>query len=424
MGDVVVETYKVNRRKKGLNLNDIQEINRGLILWLLRRTRVSSRADLSKTSGLKQATITNIINDFISWGIATETGSIEGSKGRRSIGVALNTETHRVMGVRLTRKFFTVGLFDLYGSQESILVEQISPKEAGQVIVGRMIAAIRSVISAASNRLILGIGVAIPGPYVRTERTMTLMTERPGWEGIAIDKEIAFAVGLPVYLEHDAKAGALAEWWLAPERQDHETIAYIAAGQGIGAGIIINGQLIRGALGLAGEIGHVSISFQGHKCACGNRGCLEHYCSTLALSRYAEESIGDYPDSVLAADRSFAAILKAVQEGDELALAITRKAAWFLGFGLVGLVNAYNPHLIVIGDEMSRLGQVFLDGVRQSVEEHVLPSVYRRLRIEISSFDVDPVLVGVSTLAVEQVLYQNNPAKSVEGDANEDDLDM
>jgi predicted NBD/HSP70 family sugar kinase len=404
----------VNRRKKGLNLNDVQEINRGLILWLMRRARVSSRADLSKTSGLKQATITNIINDFITWGLAVETGFIEGSKGRRSIGVALNTETHRVMGVRLTRRFFTVGLFDLYGSQESIAVERIDAREDGHAIVARMIEAIRTMVRDAPERRILGIGVAIPGPYVRTAGTMTLMTERPGWEGIAIDREIAEAVSLPVYLEHDAKAGALAEWWLAPARQDHETIAYIAAGQGIGAGIIINGQLIRGALGLAGEIGHMSISYDGPRCACGNRGCLEQYCSAMALSRFAEEGLPAHPDSRLAADRTFSAIVEAVRDGDELALEITRKAGWFLGFGIVGLINAYNPHLVIIGDEMSRLGAPFLEAVRDAVEAHVLPMVYRNLRIELSAFNIDPVLVGVSTLAVEQALHMTGETPAEE----------
>ncbi|MDR3373397.1 MAG: ROK family protein [Ancalomicrobiaceae bacterium] len=403
------------RHKKGLNLNDVQEINRGLILWLLRRVRITSRATLSKTSGLKQATITNIINEFINLGIVYETGIIEGNKGRRSIGVSLNTETPRVMGVRLTRHFFKVGLFDLHGTPESILVERIHATEDPHTIVGRMIETIRSVIEAFPNRLILGIGVAIPGPYVRTEGTMTLMTERPGWEGIAIDKEIAEAVSLPVYLEHDAKAAALAEWWLAPARQEHETSVYVTAGQGIGAGIIIDGKLIRGALGLAGEIGHISISYEGRRCACGNRGCLEQYCSTIALSRYAEEGIAQYPDSPLAADRSFPAILKAVGEGDELAVSIVKKAAWYLGFGLAGLVNSYNPHLIVIGDDMSQLGQLFLDGIRAAVREHILPSIYHHLRIELSTFEVDSVLVGVSTLAVEQVLHRI-PADQPAGD--------
>ena len=238
---------------------------------------------------------------------------------------------------------------------------------------------------------------------------MSLMTEHPGWEGISIDKEIASAFPLPVYLEHDAKAGALAEWWLSPRKLEHETMIYVAAGQGIGAGIVIEGRLVRGALGIAGKIGHISIDYAGPRCACGNLGCLEHYCSSLALVREVKEALIDHPDSPLTKDFSFPAIVKALQDGDQLALSAVKKVAWYLGFGLVIAVNAFNPHIIVIGDEMAQLGEVFMAIVRSTVESHVLPSVYRNLRIELSTFENDPVLVGVSTLAVEQILHRAVP---------------
>jgi N-acetylglucosamine repressor len=181
-------------------------------------------------------------------------------------------------------------------------------------------------------------------------------------------------------------------------------MVYVAAGQGIGAGIVIEGRLVSGALGIAGEIGHISIDFAGPKCACGNLGCLEHYCSSIALVREVKEALIDHPESPLAKDFSFPSILRAFQAGDELALSAVKKVAWYLGFGLVIAVNAFNPHIIVIGDEMAQLGEVFLAIVRSTVESHVLPSVYRNLRIELSTFETDPVLVGVSTLAVEQIL--------------------
>lgn len=391
--------------KRGLNLNDVQEINRGLVIWLLRRKRVCSRAEIAKSSGLKQATITNIINDFINWGIVRETGIIEGRKGRRSIGITLDTDHYRVMGIRITRHFFAVGLFDLFGRQDVISHQQIDLTEGGPAVIGKLITAVAAMLEQASDRKVLGIGVAIPGPYVRTEGKMSLMTEHPGWEGIAIDQELASAFELPVHLEHDAKAGALAEWWFASRKFEQETMVYIAAGQGIGAGIIINGKLIRGALGIAGEVGHISIAFDGPRCACGNCGCLEHYCSTIALARYAEEGIRDHPASALARDRSFPRIVQALKAGDPFAHEIVSKAGRFLGLGLVSLINAYNPHVIIVGDEMSQLGEVFLEVIRGTIESHVLPTVYRSTSIELCPFEHDPVLVGVSTLTVDQILH-------------------
>jgi len=338
------------------------------------------------------------------WGLVQETGSIEGEKGRRSIGITLNTDTYRSMGIRLTRNYFSLGLFDLFGNQKKVFFEKLDISEGASVIVQKIIAAVEKAVKDSRDCVVLGIGIAIPGPYVRTEGSMSLMTEHPGWEGIAIDKELAAAIPLPVYLEHDAKAGALAEWWFAPRMMEHETMVYVAAGQGIGAGIIIDGKLIRGGLGIAGEIGHMSIDFGGPRCACGNNGCLEHYCSSIALVREVKKEAINYPMSSLAKGASFSSIVEASRAGDELAIKAVKMAAWHLGFGLVSVVNAFNPDIIVIGDEMSQLGDVFFSTIRSTVEDHVLPSVYKSLRIEASPFHTDPVLIGVSTLAVEQVL--------------------
>jgi N-acetylglucosamine repressor len=394
------------QQKRGMNLEDVQEMNRALVIRLLRRAKVCSRAELAKRTGLQQATITNIVNDLIKWGLVLETGIIEGEKGRRSIGITLNTDAYRVMGIRLTRYYFTVGLFDLFGTQEKILREPIDISDGSSVVLQKIIAVVKAVLEASRRYTILGIGAAIPGPYVRTEGRMALMTEYPGWEGISIEKELASALPVPVCLEHDAKAGALAEWWLSPRRVEHETMIYVAAGQGIGAGIVIGGKLIRGALGIAGEIGHISIDFAGPRCACGNNGCLEHYCSSIALVREVKKGLIDHPQSPLAKDLSFSSIVKALQAGDELARAAVKKAAWHLGFGLVSVVNAFNPDIIVIGDEMAQLGDILLATVRSTVESHMVASVYRKLCIELSTFENDPVLVGVSTLAIERILHQ------------------
>ncbi len=394
------------KQKRGMNLEDVQELNRALVIRLLRREKVCSRADLATITGLKQATITNIINDLIEWGLVKETGIIEGRKGRRSIGIALNSDSFGVLGVRLTRTNFTVGLFDLFGTELKLLREPVDIGAGAEVVLKKINTAMKTVLEESLQHTILGAGVAIPGPYVRTEHKMSLMTEHPGWEGISIEKELASSFPLPVYLEHDAKAGALAEWWLSPRKLEHETMVYVAAGQGIGAGIVIEGRLLRGPLGIAGEIGHISINFAGPRCACGNLGCLEHYCSSIALVREIKEAGIDYPESPLTRDFSFPSIVKALHAGDDLALFAVRKVAWYLGFGLVIAVNAFNPHIIIIGDEMAQLGEVFLAIVRDTAKSHLLPSVYQSLRIELSTFEGDPVVVGVSTIAVEQILHR------------------
>ena len=296
---------------QGINLEEVQELNRALVVRSLRKARLCSRADLAKRTGLKQPTITRIISDFLEWGLVTERGIIEGKKGRRSIGISLNTELYKVIGVRLARKYFTVGLFDMFGSGEVIAQEPIEALEGSGKALGRIRVAVNQLIAASSQFRILGVGVAIPGPFFRAEGRIALMTELPGWEQIALEQELLSYFRIPVYLEHDAHAAALAEWWLGPHSRETGTIVYVAAGQGVGAGIMIDGRLFRGSLGTAGEIGHMSVDCNGPFCECGNKGCLEHYCSSIALVREIKEAGIDYPESPLTRDFSFPSIVKA-----------------------------------------------------------------------------------------------------------------
>lgn len=390
----------------GVNLEDVQEMNRALVIRLMRKAKVCSRADLAKLSGLRQATITNIVNDLRKWELVTETGVIDGQKGRRSIGITLNTELYKVIGVRLARHHFSVGLFDLFGSGEELDRQAIDAIEGSGQAFDRIKTAVGRLMAASSRYRILGIGMAIPGPFFRTEGRIALMTEFPGWEQVQLEEELRTAFRLPVYLEHDANAGALAEWWLGRHTREVGTIVYVAAGQGVGAGIVIDGRLFRGSLGIAGEIGHMSIDYDGPRCECGNNGCLEHYCSTIAVMRDAAAELVNFPQSAIRADQSLGALIAAARDGDALARHVLTKAARFLGFGLVNIVNVYNPDVIIIGDELAEAGPLLLDVVQDTVRSHVLPSVYGRLTIELSSFAADPAIIGVSTLVVEKVLHR------------------
>ncbi len=153
-------------RKQGINLEDVQELNRALVIRLLRKERICSRADIAKQSGLKQSTITRIINDFIGWNLVTERGIINGEKGRRSIGISLNTELFKVVAVRLARKYFSVGIYDLWGTGDIVLRDSLEVFEGSKKAVHRIVEAVTALISEQQENRFLGIGVAIPGPIL------------------------------------------------------------------------------------------------------------------------------------------------------------------------------------------------------------------------------------------------------------------
>jgi N-acetylglucosamine repressor len=394
-----------NYYRKGTNLEDVQEINRSLVLRLIRRFKVCSRATIAEETGLQQATISKIVSDLIGWGFLKEVGIIEGKKGRRSIGVTLNIEKYKVIGVRLTRNYYTISLFDLFGNPYNISDIKINILDGSKIALESIEKSINKIIEERTEDKIIGIGVAIPGPFLRSEGRIGLMSEFSGWENINLEEELKSISNLPVYIEHDANAGALAEWLAKPKHKMVGTMIYIAAGQGIGAGIIIDGKLFRGSLGIVGEIGHMSINYDGIQCECGLKGCLEQYCSTIAIVRQARNNLKNNPGSILNEDCTLEDISDAVSKNDKYAKEIFEKAAWYLSIGIANVVNCFNPDVIVLGDELIRFGPGLLDYLRSTVKKLILPAIYKELTIELSTFKNDPALIGAGELVIDNILH-------------------
>ena len=402
-----------------MNLEDVQEMNRALVIRLLRRHKVWSRAELAHATGLKQATISNIVNDFIQWGLVIETGIIEGKKGRRSIGVSLNDEEFRVIGVRLERHYIKIGLFDLLGTVERVEDHALEVPLDGEAIVDRIVAGVQTMMAQFTCYKVLSVGVAIPGPYVKTEGRMAWVTELPGLDAVPLETKLSSALTIPVFIEHDAKAAALAKWWLAPRHKENETVVYLTVGQGVGAGIVMDGNLLRGASGVAGEIGHLTIDFNGPRCECGNRGCLELYCSSIALLRNIQKKGPEGGPNVSSEELTLDKVREAFQKGESWANVAVKESAKHLGIGLVSVINAYGPGRIIIGDEMSHFGAEYLETVKASVMERVNPRLSNSLQIELETFDQDQIMAGVGALAIGHILRQGlNPVREGGGVAS------
>jgi N-acetylglucosamine repressor len=387
-----------------MNLEDVQEMNRSVVLRHLRRNKVWSRAELAHASGLQQATMSNIINDFIRWGLVIETGIMEGKKGRRSIGISLNHEDLRVIGVRVERHYIKFGLFDLLGTPELIEQQTLETHPDGETIVARIIEGIKSMTARFPLHKVLSAGVAIPGPYLKAEGRMAWVTELPGLDMVPLAARLSSALTIPVFPEHDAAAAALAKWWLAPRHEENETVVYLTVGQGVGSGIVLEGNLLRGASGVAGEIGHLTIDYNGPRCECGNRGCLELYCSSIALLRSVRSGGPEGRAVPSPEELTLETVREAFLKGEPWAAAAVKSSAWHLGVGLVNVINAYGPGRIIIGDEMSRFGEGYLEAVKSAVVERVNPRVWSSLRIELESSDSDEILAGVGALAVGHIL--------------------
>ncbi len=388
----------------GKNLESIQEMNRTLILKLLQRNRLCSRARLAKQSGLKQATITNIINDFISWDIVRETGSIEGKKGRRSIGLTINDQKFFVVGVRLTRRFYSVGLFNIVGDEILLYKKEQVPGTGLTLLLHRIKKDIKDLIAGNPDKHIVAIGVAVPGPYYSKVGEIEPVADFPGWERISLKEELQKGFDVPVVVDHDANAGVLAECTLSSEPHDDDTIVYVAVGQGIGSGIYHKGEIMKGSQGIAGEIGHTSIMFNGLRCECGNRGCLTLYASSIAFLNLAlkERQTCADGDTSLPMEFDFAMLAKAVREKDKFAYRIFKKVMKYLGAGITNIIYSYNPSLIIIGDEVSEIGLPVVEELEKLISKLTIKRVINQLEIRLTSFDKDPAYYGAAALAINR----------------------
>lgn len=392
----------------GSNNNDLMEMNRSTIVKILQGREFCSRAELSRLTGLTQAAITKIITALMDMGIVSETGMIKGSGNRRSIGIKLNAEKYKVVGVKFSRRLFSVGVFDISGKiyyqSESVCPEE----ETAENVIEYLKKMIREAISKFEQ--VIAIGLAVPGPYLRKEGRIALVTSRPTWHNINFIEAFQNEFSIPFFIEHDARAGALASWWFDGKSNEASTLAYFFVGEGVGAGIIERGSLQVGAAGASSEIGHISIDVNGERCECGNYGCLELYCSELAVSRLARKKA---PECFSGESRGIKEdcdlIFEAARKGNPKAISVMKEIAEYIGYGCVNLMNAYNPDIIVIGDSISKADELILPTIQKVVRERVFAELSEKVEIKISESDIDPTLWGAAAAATDQVL--KSPSK-------------
>ncbi len=399
--------------QKGLSIGGIQGHNRRVILAALNDMGACSRKEISVATGLDQATVTRAITPLLDDGVVEEVGLVRGGRGRRSINLSFSGSGRYILCLRLQRRSFSTGAFNLRGdmleSTEFPIARESSAKrtfkEISAILDGQI----------AKLKQVDGIGVAVPGPFLERDERVILMTESPQWQGFGLIPELRSRYpNVPVHSTHDAKAAALIEWHHHARALGARVMLYLSAGQGIGSALVVDGQVHRGAQGLAGELGHTSISVDGELCKCGNRGCLELFTSRICLLRAIRGRAGGFGKTRLTADSGFAQVLDAYQARDELAVEEVHRVARYLAQGITNCINFANPDLVVIGDEYAGFGQMFLDRIKDHVKSAVLPSIYDAVKVELSQQSEDTVLRGAYLDVLAQT-YLGSPREAPEG---------
>ena len=334
-----------------------RDINRRIVLNLIRSQQPISRADLARHSGLQRSTVSVIIEQLIAERWVTEGANELTPRGRRPRFLHLNTERVGIIGVNIRPAMTTIALADL--DAQFVAQESLPTAEEPEAFIRELTPRLRKLIKLRPDLSCEGIGISLPG---RSDVASQRLVFAPnlGWKNFDLKTPIEKATGLPVELENAANACALEELWFGRHTTRARNMIALTVSEGIGAGLILNHQLVRGSTGMAGEFGHVTLVEGGLACRCGNHGCWEVYASNSAAVRYYAQSIAPARNGRKAAQSpgsvpTFDDVLRLAEQNDPRALNAIHQMAKYLGQGIASIVTGLAPDVIVVVGEVTRL---------------------------------------------------------------------
>lgn len=370
------------------------------VLHLLWRERRISRAELARRTDLSRSTVSELIDVLMDHRLVRESGIGESHGGRRPIILEFIDDAWFILGVDIGAAHVSVCLTDLR-CQQRAWVSAGHPvrddPDGTRALVASLCDQVLAEVKDSSARLV-GIGVGVPSP-VDPRRPDTLSElVLPAWHGVGVKASLEARYRVPVLVDNDANLGALAESFWGRSKGVSES-CFVKVATGIGSGHIIRGQIYRGASGVAGEIGHMTIDEHGERCLCGLRGCLVTSVGSAALLSRARAK-GAAP-SVTA---SISALEDAAIAGDAHAIAVIEEAADHLGNALANVINLLNPAVVAVGGSIARVGPAFFGPLRAAVRNRTLVTSAAVADIVPSALGDRVIALGGATLVLQEAL--------------------
>jgi predicted NBD/HSP70 family sugar kinase len=363
---------------------------------VLRAHGPRTRSELIDLTGLSRPTVSASLGDLTAVGFITEDGGapVRSAGGRPASLVRLARAAGLVVGVDIGRRHIRVAVADLghevLGETETRLEFEADgrPTEVLDRAASLVDDALAGVGSDRST--VAGVGLGIPAPLTRTGHIGSPML-LPGWADLVPALELGRRLGLPVRADNDANVGALGEHlWGAGRGCDD--LVYVKLATGVGAGIVVDGRLYRGAVGTAGELGHVTIDARGPVCRCGNRGCLELSVggrALLDLARPAHPRLTDLGE-----------LVRLAVDGDAGCRRLLVDAGAQLGFALGSLVNLVNPERVVLGGALGAAAELLLEPLRRGLTDTAMPAAAGAVKIVLAELGERACVLGSVALAL------------------------
>lgn len=387
----------------------LKQINKLLVLKTILDNKTISRTKISHLIDLNKATVSNLTDELIKEGFVIEKGLGSSKGGRKPVLLEVNKDVGLIIGIDLGVNYIHLILSNFVGE---IIWEKninIGLGESQDNIITSLCSIIEEAISFAprTQKGILGVGIGVPGIVEKKSGTV-LIAPNLRWHDVPLKDILEKRLGLPVYIDNEANAGALGEKWYGQWGSVSHLI-YVSVGIGIGTGIIIDNEIYRGAAGFAGEMGHITIDLNDDVCSCGNIGCLENFASERALlkliGKMAKNGESDRYINLenvnkLDADQ----IVKYARMGSRVARKAIKEVAEKLAIGVTNFINIFNPDIIIIGNRAALMGDLFLNDLRKIVYERCFTAKYYNVRIDISKLKDHACALGCVAMVISDIL--------------------
>ncbi|GAA3727970.1 ROK family transcriptional regulator [Leifsonia bigeumensis] len=385
------------RRTPG-SQTSLREANRARIVDAIKKHGGLTQVELAGVTGLSPATVSNIVKELSASGVLHTSPTTQ--SGRRAQHVTLAHALGLVVGVHFSTRHMRIALADV---AHTVVAEHHLPLakdhradnelDRTTLLIADMLETLK-----ASMSEVLAVGIALPAPLDRNTGTTARSGILRGWDGIPVAELLERRLGRPVFLDNAANLGALAELRIGAARGKSDAI-YIDIGDGIGSGLIINGQVFRGHNGSAGEFGHTTIVENGPLCRCGNRGCLEAIAGGYAILDGLKPTHGNL---------KLNDIVTKAMGGDAGATRALAEAGRHIGVAAANLSNLIDPERLVVGGELSRAGEILLGPIRHALERSVIVDEAAMPDVVQGQLGARASTLGAVAHAIDQVAIGGN----------------
>ena len=389
------------------------------VLDEIRSARSRSRAELVARTGRSRGVVAQRVSELINIGLVVEGDVGPSTGGRPPRHISFRADAGHVLVADLGATSIDVAVTDLDGR---ILGHRDEPADiaTGPEACLQRVEELFSELSSATRGLagrLWGVGIGVPGPVDFRSGRPVSPPIMPGWDGYPVRERFTTRYDAPVWVDNDVNLLALGEW-RSGIAVGHDNVVVVKIGTGIGAGIISNGRMHRGAQGAAGDIGHIQVvDDRSVTCRCGNSGCLEALAGGSALARSGEAAALDGRSERLrvALDQhgrvTAEDVSRAASFGDAVGVALLQEAGHRVGLTLASVVNFFNPSLIVVGGGVAQSGDQLLAAIREAVYRRSLPLATRELLVKRSSLGGLAGVIGASSMVVEQLFSRDAMAR-------------